>query len=261
MQSVNSECGVEASNRPIHRDPWTVYLEYYRRYRSDPGSDHLTTVHCAGTLIDNKHIVTAAHCLKAKFSRLVARLGEYDTTTEIDCFEGVCADPLVRIQVAGMITHPEYDHSGFDIAVLRLGEEAPYTNFIRPICLPSGSAPDGTIFTASGWGETPSSREYSKVKKSIPLPNWDMEECKRFFDGTTVPSHIICAGGEKGLDTCRGDSGGPLTWIGERTELWGVTSQGMLDCGRAGFPAFYSNVSFYLDWIQSVLHMEEMDKS
>lgn len=208
-------------------------------------------------MIDKRHVITAAHCLKVKFNRLVARLGEYDLTTDIDCSDGVCTDPLVRIQVAKTIPHPNYDGLSNDIAVLRLGEEAPYTNFIRPICLPSGFTPEGTLFSASGWGEMPFTKRYSNIKKTIPLPNWSIEKCKTHFKEMKMPENIICAGGEYGIDTCKGDSGGPLTLIKERTELWGITSEGMLECGKQGYPAFYTNVSHYMSWIKSVVNINE----
>lgn len=61
------------------------------------------------------------------FSRLVARLGEYDLSKVEDCVDGVCADKIVRIDVEKIIVHPGYDGKSHDIAVLKLSEDAPYT--------------------------------------------------------------------------------------------------------------------------------------
>lgn len=75
------------------------------------------------------------------------RLGEWDTTTGKDCDdsftnEKVCNDPPVDIGIAEKIPHEGYkpndQHNYNDIALLRLARPAPYTDFIRPICLPSG---------------------------------------------------------------------------------------------------------------------------
>ncbi|KAH9631243.1 hypothetical protein HF086_011947 [Spodoptera exigua] len=203
------QCGVEASTNLVHHNPWLVYIEYWR-------GDTDTEIRCAGTLIDNKHIVTAAHCVKTlKFSRLVARLGEYDVYSKEDCVQGVY--------------------------------------FIRPICLPSGDLEKDTQFFAAGWGEIPTKGFFSHVKKIIPLPYWTREECQRVYQYNHIPENVICAGGEEGIDTCRGDSGGPLTRVRDTIELWGVTSHGNIHCGTKNSPGIYTSVADHLDWIKTVL--------
>lgn len=57
----------------------------------------------------------------------MARLGEYDLASKEDCIDGVCADPIIRIDIEGIIVHPDYDGKNQDIAVLRLEKDAPYT--------------------------------------------------------------------------------------------------------------------------------------
>ncbi|KAM3956374.1 CLIP domain-containing serine protease B10 [Aphomia sociella] len=243
------QCGVEASSSLIHHNPWLVYLEYYRK-------DQLADIRCAATLIDRRHLVTAAHCVKKiKFQRLVARLGEYDVSSDKDCLQGICSK-TVLIEVSDVIVHPGYDMSEHDIAVLRLAQDAPYTDFIRPICLPTGTIKDDVTFTAAGWGVIPSTHIYSNVKKIIPLPYYPRDQCQKTYSDLILPRNIICAGGEEGLDTCKGDSGGPLMWIKDRTELWGVTSSGNVICGTKGSPGIYTSVSMHLEWIKTVIRNE-----
>lgn len=94
--------------------------------------------------------MTAAHCLEASlppgYSLVNVRLGEWDTKTGKDCDDSfanevVCNDPPVDISIAEKIPHEGYNptdqHHYNDIALLRLSRPAPYTDFIRPICLPS----------------------------------------------------------------------------------------------------------------------------
>ena len=56
-----------------------------------------------------------------------------------------------------------------------------------------------------------------------------------------------------GIDTCNGDSGGPLIckagdFVGY--VLTGVTSFGPKECGQPNFPGVYSRVPYYMDWIK-----------
>nr|XP_021182950.2 phenoloxidase-activating enzyme [Helicoverpa armigera] len=240
-------CGTEASSNLIHHNPWLTYIEYWRgETRND--------IRCAASLIDSRHLLTAAHCIKTpKFTRLVARLGEYDLTSQEDCVNGVCADPIVRLEVEDAIVHPGYDGKNHDLAVLKLAEDAPYTDFIRPVCLPSGDLPSNTVFAATGWGEIPQKGYYSTVKKIIPLPLWTREKCEATYGARKVPINTICAGGEEGIDTCRGDSGGPLVWVKSKAELWGVTSAGNSHCGTKNSPGLYTNVADHLEWVKDVV--------
>lgn len=62
----------------------------------------------------------------------------------------------------------------------------------------------------------------------------------------------ICAGGELGRDSCKGDSGGPLMYLsGLRHDLIGVSSFGHRDCGTKNIPGVYTNVYEYDSWIRS----------
>lgn len=71
-----------------------------------------------------------------------------------------------------------------------------------------------------------------------------------------LPSQI-CAGDETGeRDTCQGDSGGPLqvvTWLNFQRiyHVIGITSFGR-GCATTQ-PGVYTRVSYYLDWIESVV--------
>lgn len=62
----------------------------------------------------------------------------------------------------------------------------------------------------------------------------------------------LCAGGVKGKDSCKGDSGGPLMYENDKTfEVVGVVSFGPSPCGRENIPGVYTKVFAYKDWIRS----------
>lgn len=56
------------------------------------------------------------------------------------------------------------------------------------------------------------------------------------------------------IDSCAGDSGGPLQKVensenGPRYFLFGVVSFGVEECGSKGVPAVYTRVTAYMEWI------------
>lgn len=59
----------------------------------------------------------------------MARLGEYDLYSQVDCLEGVCTDAIVKIDIEEITVHPGYDGREHDVAILRLAKDAPYTGW------------------------------------------------------------------------------------------------------------------------------------
>lgn len=94
-----------------------------------------------------------------------------------------------------------------------------------------------------------------KLKATIRISN--RQQCTNLYKRRRriqVGDGEICAGGEKGVDSCYGDSGGPLMVIRElKWYLAGVVSFGEYPCGKEGTPGLYTNVAYYLDWIYSTV--------
>ncbi|KAG3114550.1 hypothetical protein PI124_g13530 [Phytophthora idaei] len=105
-----------------------------------------------------------------------------------------------------------------------------------------------------GWGanaETNGNFSYELQRVDVPLVS--DETCTAY---ATVDSTMVCAGGVANLDSCDGDSGGPL--IIESTDgedvLVGVVSWAKDEsCGREGYYGIYSRVSSARNWIDSIL--------
>lgn len=89
---------------------------------------------------------------------------------------------------------------------------------------------------ASGWGIEDSGRE-SHILRVAEIPTVDMEEC-RIFWGPIATDRVLCAG-VQGIDTCSGDSGGPIVFRGLQV---GITSSGSGPCG-GGTPALYTSIA------------------
>jgi secreted trypsin-like serine protease len=84
-----------------------------------------------------------------------------------------------------------------------------------------------------------------------------------FEDEMDIIKSQICAGGVRGKDTCRGDSGGPIqTAHRDATcvyDIIGLKSFGSPMCGSTNFEV-YTKVSSYLDWIEEIVWKKEYEQ-
>lgn len=93
----------------------------------------------------------------------IAETGEWDTSTPQDCEDEYCSDPVQDIPVVQKIPHHNYIPNSKtqdnDIALLRLGHDAYFNDFVRPICLPLSQSLrdinfDSVPLEVAGWGKT-----------------------------------------------------------------------------------------------------------
>ncbi|GLG96317.1 Serine protease grass [Gryllus bimaculatus] len=213
---------------------------------------------CAGTLIAERYVLTAAHCVVRRTSQVVSvRLGEYNTATPIDCKElqfqpqrQACLPPPIDVDVQHIVTHPDYNRatSYHDIALLQLAWPVDFVReeFVRPVCLPAAAdlqnfALDGKKLVAAGWGTADlETGQGSEVLLDVVVPAVGLQQCQEAY--------------RRGRDSCTGDSGGPLMRealvAGEaKTVQFGVVSFGPRSCGTAGVPGVYTRVGHYMQWI------------
>lgn len=156
---------------------------------------------------------------------------------------------------------PNFRH---DIALLRLAKPVNYTHFIKPVCLPTTddlmaqTNYSSINYTVAGWGVTETGFS-SDVKLKVNVMGTTKAACNHVYrrNNLTISDHQICAGGEKGKDSCVGDSGGPLMQyiqIGRNDpfiSLAGIVSYGSSPCGSKGWPGVYTRVASYMSWIKS----------
>lgn len=143
--------------------------------------------------------------------RTTVRLGEHDTSNEVDCDysdpeDPECAEPVQDIRVLSYFGHPRYDRTNVhnDIGLVRLEQAANFKQRnIKPICLPF--TPEVQVLPARlvviGWGRTESSYK-STILQKASLPLYNKDDCLRKFSQLQSKQKVsfiegqFCAGGE-----------------------------------------------------------------
>lgn len=205
---------------------------------------------CGGVVLDQSHVLTAAHCLiRKRQADIAVVLGEYDLTKPDETRSQ-------KFKVVSIRRHERFDMHTYenDIAIFTLDRPAVFNTYVWPVCLPEPSDMKNMInktAVVTGWGTMSYGGPAATVLMEVGIPLWSNSECQKRYSQPILKT-AVCAGGyEGGKDSCQGDSGGPLM-IQRQDGRWaniGVVSYG-IKCGAPMQPGVYTKVTEYLDWIQ-----------
>ena len=222
---------------------------------------------CGGAIINEKFIVTAAHCLPStKIGKFIVRLGVHNHRRG--------GREEVKCRPKRVIIHPNYDKTTFgaDVAIIEIDNctsnksgntkfnEIEMTHYIRPICLPNAvDAPlqaEESWTIAAGWGVKFDEKKTSAIllqRARLKVANTGLCQSHFQLQNYLVKSDMFCTIGDRGRDTCRGDSGGPLFARrgNKKFVMLGIVSWGDDHCG-SGY-SVYANALHYVAWIKQTV--------
>ncbi|XP_032575339.1 phenoloxidase-activating factor 2 isoform X1 [Drosophila sechellia] len=208
-----------------------------------------------GSLIKRDVVLTSStKTYEVPETYLMVRAGEWDFNSDSEqrAHEDVAIRKIVRHANLGV------EIGANNAALLFLARPLKLDHHINLICLP----PPNWKFIhnrciVSGWGKkTALDNSYMNALKKIDLPLVDRSVCQTQLQGPygkdfILDNSLICAGGEPGKDSCKGDGGGPLACPLQsdpnRYELVGIVNFGF-GCGEP-LPAAYTDVSQIRPWI------------
>ncbi|KAG7153347.1 Phenoloxidase-activating factor 2-like 4 [Homarus americanus] len=213
---------------------------------------------CGGSLIHPSVVLTAAHCVAAyKANELKIRAGEWDTQRTYELY------PHQESKVNSYVVHEGYNSGALfnDYALLFLEQSLELGPNVDTICLPTADLNfQNSQCWATGWGKDKFGKDgtFQNVLKKIQLEVTTHKHCQTALRTTrlgkffVLDDSFICAGGQPGVDTCKGDGGSPLVcqdpqdpsrYVQAGIVAWGI------GCGEEGIPGVYANIPYGSQWI------------
>jgi len=204
--------------------------------------------YCGGIILDANTGITAAHCTKAGLPLLYTVFAGKHRQYAEDVGQQ-------NRTITRFIAHEGYNEQLLtnDIALFKVNAPFELNDIVQKINLPPPNHTARGFGVAAGWGLISENGIPADYLRRVTLPFVSDDECRTAYApiGNHVDETMVCAGDivNGGKDACNGDSGGPLLGYDlEDVYLVGLVSWG-LGCARPNYPGVYTEVTWFLDWI------------
>ena len=216
---------------------------------------------CSGTLVSPTFVVSAGHCSSITgatgYGVPIGQPGQLITVY----LGSNKAGEGQTFTVKNVTVNPDYNFllngSGYDVSLLELSSPAPF-----PTVKIAGKGEEslwkpGTMATIVGWGATEDGGDLPDTLQEAKVPIvTDAYAAAAYPDDFENKTQIGAGFDKGGVDTCSGDSGGPLMVPGPTTgtlRLAGDTSYGE-GCAQPHFPGIYGRLAdtTLRGWVKSV---------
>lgn len=164
--------------------PWQVSLQL------NNGTSHI----CGGSIINERWILTAAHCIDGlTVDEVLVRVGATHKYHEGQLF-----------RVEQMFKHEKHYVEftrDFDFALIELASELKFSEKVNAIGLPdyiNDNDAVGTLCLVSGWGQIDEGRPDSDTLLGANIPIADQKYCQKVYGSAPVTQRMICAGFKEG---------------------------------------------------------------